>query len=178
MSFRFEMQGYSEASAELSDDELYRYSLTRAWAPGGKRAVVVGYNPSTADASKDDQTIRRLRQLLRDAGYSGFTIVNLFAFRATDPRVLAGVPDPEGPENSRAVADALASAGAVIVAWGSIETLADIANRAEILTMADNLKLPVLCFGRTKGGAPRHPSRLPRSARLEPWLASEGTAGT
>lgn len=171
MTFSLSIQGYREASAVMSSDNRHRYTLSRAWAPGGMRAIVVGHNPSTADADKDDQTIRRLTQLLRDAGYSGFTIVNLFAFRATDPQSLIGERDPFGRENDQHIWLAMTGAPAVIVAWGGKSPLEEEAEmqRGYILRRAERNLSPVLCFGKTKDGAPRHPSRLPRTAKLEPF---------
>ncbi len=49
----------SESGAVISDDGLYRYALSRIWDRSKQAAMFVGYNPSTADALKDDPTIRR-----------------------------------------------------------------------------------------------------------------------
>lgn len=171
MTFSLRIQGYDQRFADLSGDGLYRYTLLRAWSPGPNRALVIGCNPSTADAVKDDQTIRRLRQLLGEAGYDGFTIANLFAFRATDPRSLRDVEDPIGHDNDRVLAEEIESAAAVIAAWGS-STWAPFHRRLTVVRfLLAKSQRPLLCFGRTKEGAPRHPSRLPRSARLEAYAA-------
>lgn len=169
---------YKESSAEFSSDGIYRYRLSRAWAPIGPRVVVIGYNPSTADALVDDQTIRRLRQLLAANGYSGFEIVNLYAFRATDPKALDAIADPVGPGNDDAIAEAMANTTIAVIAWGAIGTTAPadgswkppdapVRRRRWVLEQARRCNVAPLCFGFTKDGAPRHPSRLPRTAKLE-----------
>ena len=46
-------------SAVFDKSGRYRYSLTRRWASGGDTVAFVLLNPSTADAERDDPTIRR-----------------------------------------------------------------------------------------------------------------------
>lgn len=169
MTFSLKLQGYDERSAELSDDSRYRYTLTRAWAPGGRRALVVGHNPSTADAEQDDQTIRRLRQLLGDAGFAGFTIVNLFAFRATDPKdcLAMGGHAIGYLRQEETLTREVRAASCVIAAWGEIKTERQEERVNELLIRLAPTGKSLFCFGLTKGGFPRHPSRLPRSAKLE-----------
>lgn len=141
----------------------------------GPRALVVGHNPSKADAIRDDQTIRILRNRLIPAGYSGFTIVNLVAAIATEPQTLLRMLDPEGPENDRHIENAFAAKPvAMIVAWGGISVLGTDADlqREWFLKKAKRRGIAVLCFGKTKSGAPRHPSRLAKTARLVPFFDS------
>lgn len=74
-----------QGDAVFSGCGRYRYRLTREL--GGKLTLtVVMLNPSTADGSKDDPTIRRCKGFAKDWGYGRLVIVNLYAFRATDPR--------------------------------------------------------------------------------------------
>lgn len=48
--------------------------------------MFVGLNPSTADETEDDQTIRRCVGFAMDWGYGGLCMGNLFAIRATKPK--------------------------------------------------------------------------------------------
>ncbi len=89
---------FLERDAVLSDCGTYRYLLRRTWDHGKPRALVVMLNPSTADAEVDDATIRSLVRLLRDS-YGSFEVVNVFAFRSTDPKRLTEPADPVGPRN-------------------------------------------------------------------------------
>lgn len=82
---------FAERGADVSADGLHRYSLWRHWDPSKKRrATWVMLNPSTADAMQDDPTIRKCigftKRLTGDFG--GIVVVNLFAYRATEPREL------------------------------------------------------------------------------------------
>ena len=72
--------------AEISPCGLHRYRLTREWAPTLPTIAFVMLNPSTADGEIDDPTIRRCIGFARDLGYGRLHVVNLFTYRATDPR--------------------------------------------------------------------------------------------
>src|SRR5689334_20041621 len=71
-------------SAVLSPCGLYRYRLTRRWGDGPALLFVM-LNPSTADATEDDPTIRRCTGFAKREGMPAIEVVNLFAWRATDP---------------------------------------------------------------------------------------------
>src|SRR5687767_7200334 len=73
--------------AVISDDQRYRYQLVRGWS-GEPPIVWVMLNPSTADGTQDDHTIRKIVQFSRNWGYGSLTVVNLFALRATKPTAL------------------------------------------------------------------------------------------
>jgi hypothetical protein len=78
-------------------------------------------------------------------------MTNIFAFRATDPRVMKGHPRPIGDENDRWLAACARDAGRVIAAWG---THGDFMGRnVEVLKLLDNLE----ALRVTKHGHPEHP---------------------
>ena len=66
-------------TAEFSPDRVYRYALYRTWGRDKRRVLFVGLNPSTADESVDDPTIRRCKGFAADWGYGGLIMANLFA---------------------------------------------------------------------------------------------------
>src|SRR4029079_19593153 len=104
--------------AVMSPCGRYRYRLTRVWDESRPAVCWVMLNPSTADAVKDDPTIRRGSSFSWSWGAGGLVVVNLFAFRATNPADLLDAPDPVGPENDAHVRDAAKGAGLVMAAWG------------------------------------------------------------
>lgn len=148
-------------AARFSLDGVYRYELTRRWARGSTVCWVM-LNPSTADAFKDDATIRRCCGYARDWGYNGIAVVNLFALRSTTPDVLLTHGDPIGPLNAEAVHDATRRAAIVVCAWGAHPAAELAASIVDELPVGRH----VVCLGRTGGGAPRHPVRLPSKAKL------------
>ena len=99
----------------------YRYTLSRRWLTGDGCVAWVCANPSTADDTTDDHTVRCITRFSQDHGFQAFELVNLFAARATDPAELvefheAGI-NIEGVHNREYIAAAIASAQAVVLAW-------------------------------------------------------------
>jgi hypothetical protein len=92
-------------SAVISPCGRYRYRLDRRWADGPSIAWIM-LNPSTADSNTDDPTIRRIRAFSQAWGFGALTVVNLYAWRATDPRDLWQAPGPVGPENDAYLVEA------------------------------------------------------------------------
>lgn len=81
-------------SAKISVCGRYRYFLERVLPSGDGAMCFVMLNPSTADGEADDATIRRCIYFAGREGCKNLWVVNLFAFRATDPRELLKVDDP------------------------------------------------------------------------------------
>lgn len=108
-------------SAELSEDALYRYILWRWWSTngGGNFVAFIGLNPSTADGEKDDATIRRCIAFAQDWGFDGLCMLNLFAYRATNPREMLDAADPIGPENDKWLVAGTEYASTVVCMWGT-----------------------------------------------------------
>lgn len=84
MSQHSEIRG----SAEFSPDSRFRYELTREWDDRLPRCCFIGLNPSTADASVNDPTIRRCMGFARAWGYGSLLMLNLYAFRTPSPKAL------------------------------------------------------------------------------------------
>jgi hypothetical protein len=156
-----------EKTASLSADGRYRYRLGRRWADGGTTCLFVMLNPSTADATIDDPTIRRCANFARGWGHGALGVVNLYAFRATDPRDLWQAEDPVGPDNDRHIENAIADAAVVICAWGAHGHRSG-RDRFVCDLIAAAGKVPH-CLRVTKGGAPEHPLYLPRDLRPAVW---------
>lgn len=108
----------------ISDCGRYRYDLQRRWKSEGIFSTYllkwIMLNPSTADDKIDDPTVRKCMKFARAWGYGGIRVVNLFAYRATDPRELKKLSYAEavGPMNNGAIIDALDGPGINIAAWG------------------------------------------------------------
>jgi len=108
-----------ESTAEISPCGLYRYTLRRVWDRGKPLLVCCLLNPSTADAKIDDRTVKLLVQWARMLGYGGLLLVNLFAFRSTDPGALKTAADPVGALNDSRILESVQLAGGhMLCAWG------------------------------------------------------------
>jgi hypothetical protein len=163
-------------SAKISQCGRYRWVLTRRVTgritshkikPGVLLWVML--NPSTADAEVDDATIRKITGFARSWGYREFVVVNLYAYRATDPSELRDVRDPVGAENDAWIYAASVRASMVILGWGNEADPARAKAVVDILT-TDN---PVLyCLGVNKNGSPKHPLYLKGTSVPEIWEAA------
>jgi len=157
---------HTESRAFLSADGLYRYSLTREIADPqfgcldeDERDVTVtfvGLNPSTADATQDDPTIRRCIRFAREWGFARMKMVNLYAYRATDPTSLFVAEEAGmyviGPENDHVISLVFGGSDKIVAAWGA---LAPEKRVAEFVETFGGWQMWAL--GLTQGGRPRHP---------------------
>ena len=151
-----------EKGAQFSKDRIYRYTLWRTWRQGDGHVMFIGLNPSTADETQDDPTIRRCIGFAKDLGYGGVLMLNLFAFRATNPKELKKTNHPIGPENNHCLQRYFDPIGFNIACWGS---LGSYLNRGrDVIDMLGEDGL--LCFGLTKNGQPRHPLYLKKDSEL------------
>lgn len=146
---------FLERDAVLSEDGKYRYLLRRTWDARLPRALFVMLNPSTADAAVDDATIRSCIRLCRSWNYGSFEVVNLFAWRATDPNELRKVPDPIGLANDRSISAAAGRCDVLICAWGAHQIAAQ--RGAAVWHLIRQHRPAVFCLGVTKDGSPKHP---------------------
>lgn len=143
-------------NAAFSPCGLFRYSLTRNWAgTDHDRVCFIMLNPSTADADKDDPTIRSCVRIARNFAGS-LCVVNLFAYRATDQRKLLYARDPIGPENNKYIREAVRDSDLVFAAWG-VERPLYKPRAAAVRAMLLALGKEIYCLGITKDGYPRHP---------------------
>ena len=160
------------SGATFSPDRLYRYTLWREWGDGPP-FVVIGLNPSTADESQDDPTIRRCVGFAKREGCGRLVMLNLFALRSTDPAALLQSTAPVGPENDDTLLRETREPNAIVVAaWGAHKTTGWRA--IDVLT---KLMVPLWCFGRTASGAPRHPLYVKADAPLLPLHAAPQRPG-
>lgn len=180
----------------LSPDERYRYALHRGVVLGDESLptvkdtmIFVMLNPSTADGTKDDPTIRRCKRFALDTWSKKHLIVfNLFGLRSTDPKQLLEADDPVGPGHDLIVVDLLRTLGVqafgqpgervtLVAAWGSGSW--DNSKRQLLLKRLDAFTAELqkqqvgydwTCFGTTKHGMPRHPLYLLKTAEQVPWF--------
>lgn len=166
-------KGDAASDAVYSPCERYRYTLTRTWDPDGGRALFVMLNPSTATELKNDPTVERCERRARTLGFGAFRVCNIFAYRATDPRVMRAAADPVGPGNDAAIDDSARrwircdSRDRIICAWGTHGAFMDRGPQVERLLRATGRPLHTL--GLTRAGHPRHPLYIAYERQPEPW---------
>lgn len=157
-------------SAVISACGTYRYLLQREWLGGyfRGRALFVMLNPSTADATQDDPTIRRCIGFAKAWGCAGLEVVNLYAFRATKPAEMFAAADPVGPRNDTHILAAANRAKVIVLGWGAN---AKRDRSTDVRALLSDRQVNALGF--TKDGHPRHPLYVRGDAPLLPFGANE-----
>lgn len=139
-----------------SPDMVFRYAFGRWWGSTdlASTAIWVLLNPATGDTEgRHRPTLERCISRSRAAGYTGLVIVNLFAFRDTNPGNLRSARDAVGPANDE-VLRVITKAGAqTIAAWGGKGRLGGRSGQVGPLLDAP------MCLGVTKRGEANHDTR-------------------
>ena len=194
--------GATFGDGPFGEPRIYRRTLTRSLYSDDEASVTTpptedeiegripvlycGYNPSTADETVDDPTIRRELHFGRRVGGTFMVKVNMFDFRSTDPKNIGQIELPGKVDKSRTqiyhvprdTKDNMdlirelgnlvhAAAGTCIAAWGSPKGYKDTKARAKMLhnILISTNEFPWWCLGTTGAGYPRHPLYLPNETR-------------
>lgn len=169
----------------------YRYALTRSAADYGlhvrdapdRPLVWIMLNPSTADETTDDPTLRRVCGFTFTAGWSSLVVVNLFAKRCTRPvHLLDDDDDPVGSENGQTLWSTLSQAHDVVCAWGAFVAQPRARQlqeqRPNVEHMIHRAGANAWCLGTTSGGYPRHPLYVSGQTLFERYPTYAGAPGT
>jgi hypothetical protein len=130
-------------------------------------------NPSTADETEDDPTIRRCVAFAKMWGHKSLDVVNLFALRTPYPSQLkrATYVEAVGPDNDKMIEKVVSEASLVIAAWGVHGALHE--RDDDVIRMVHSTgKLHYLRF--TKAKHPAHPLYLPSTLKPIKWGSSGG----
>lgn len=138
--------------ADFSRDKTCRYRLWRIWNEAKPKVMVIGLNPSNANAEKDDPTISILKKMLSILGYGGFYMMNCFPYITSKPELLQHNPiSNEWNDNMLTVT--ASNCSDIIFAYGAFKIIKETGRDKELMEMFPNAK----CFGKSKDGSPIHP---------------------
>ena len=151
-------------NAILSEDRKYRYVLSRIWDETKPKVMIIGLNPSTADETEDDPTIGRCISFSKSWGYGGVYMLNLFAFRATQPKDMFNAQNPIGLENNSYIEIYSKKVEKIVCAWGNHGTYKNRGN--EIREKFDKL----FCLKLNQTGEPAHPLYLKSELVPKKWI--------
>jgi hypothetical protein len=165
------MNLFDHMRCEFSPDRVYRYCLRRTWELDNTPVVFIGLNPSIADETIDDPTIRRCCNFAKDWGFGGIIMLNLFAFRATDPEAMKKADDPVGPMNDAILKREILidEPPLVVAAWGTHGVFKERCYYVESL-----LRGSLSCLLRSKDGHPMHPLYLHHGLKPQPFSYEKG----
>ena len=164
------------SGAIFSPCRRYRYVLWRNWNLSQPAVLFIGLNPSTADETVNDPTMRRCLDFAKAWGYGGMIVTNLFAYRATKPKDLRDAKEPIGPECDRWIStlcqysvyqEGTAYGKDIILFWGNHGKW--LGRDRAILQLIHPIEPNPHCLAITKQGQPAHPLYLPKSLTPIPY---------
>jgi len=161
-------------SAVLSPCGLYRFRLDRTVGMDGPVFAFFGINPSTADASADDATVRKWTGFTKTWGGSRFIVGNVWPLRSTDVRALSTATPWQhiSRENWAHLHQMVAEADVLVPCWGDRKKVPCTMHNEldKLLAWLQTSGKPVKTLGLTKGGDPMHPLMLAYSTPLVPLM--------
>lgn len=158
---------HADSVAIYSNCEQFRYELTRVWEPTTRKILFIMLNPSTATEIQNDPTVERCERRARALGFGAFRVCNIFAFRATDPKVMRKAEDPIGPLNDAAILEACEWADEIVCAWGTHGAFKE--RGAHVETLLRGLDIRPKHLGLSKAGHPKHPLYIAYATQPEYW---------
>lgn len=165
-------------SAVLSPCGTYRYRLERTVGMDGPVYAFFGINPSTADASLDDATVRKWIGFVKSWGGSRFLVGNVWPLRSKDVRHLASATRwlHIGRENEQHILAMAREADILVPCWGDRGKVPRAMHNEidALMSLLLGTGKPVMHLGLTKGGDPKHPLMLGYETPLQAWLRPTG----
>jgi hypothetical protein len=131
-----------------------------------RMVAFIGLNPSTADETADDPTIRPCIGFAKLWGFDGMCMLNLFALRATDPDEMKRHADPVGPDNDECLRRGVRLFCKTVACWGVHGNHRNRHYGIRGFLVPDGL----WHFGLTKGGQPKHPLYLRSDTAPVRWM--------
>lgn len=154
--------------AVFSPCKKYRYVLWRECDMFDSRiALFIGLNPSTATEYVDDPTVTRETRFCERWGYGRLCKTNLFGYRATDPKMMKAVEDPNGPDNDYWISTIAKHASLIVLAWGNHGT--HMGRACEVLELLKPYADRLYCLGVNQTGEPQHPLYIAADTELTPF---------
>ncbi|WP_250865629.1 DUF1643 domain-containing protein [Caballeronia sp. INSB1] len=164
-------------NAIISACGAFRFRLERDVQMEGLTFAYFGVNPSTADATSDDATVRKWNGFTKVNGGRRFIVGNVSAFRATDVRALGATlisPD-QWHANIEHLQRIIADADVLVPCWGNrSKAPRHLRNDFDmVLAMLQTSGKPVRHFGLTSSGDPKHPLMLAYATPLTEWTRAK-----
>lgn len=166
----------TSSGAIISECKKYRYQLARIWDDKKPTVTFIMLNPSTADANKDDATIRRCIGFASSWGFGGIKVVNLFPYRSTDPKELLKARNPFGDSNHRHIFSCFNNSEKTVCAWGNSAIVNKLIKKYSLYMPLLNIPTEELHYIElANDGTPKHPLYLPKIAQLKKYEIPENS---
>lgn len=158
------------AGAEFSDCRKYRFSLWRTWDRSKPLVMFIGLNPSTANETDPDNTIRSVARISRANGFGGFFMMNCFPFVSTNPDALRGYDKTVFDQqmfftNNEKLKKVATICAEVVFAWGAFKIVKELGRHNDMRKMFPDAK----CLAILKDGSPKHPLYCKSETKFIPY---------
>lgn len=162
------------SGAVYSECERYRYRLWRNWDHEKPRLCMVMLNPSTATELQNDPTVERCQRRAIEYDCGAVEVVNIFAFRSTDPKALYNpLLNPVGEDNNDCILEATSLADIVLCAWGTHGAYRGRGHEVEsMLRFYDGSKDKLHVLGLNHDGSPKHPLYVGYDKKPVKWVTT------
>lgn len=153
-------------SAIFSSDRTQRFVLTRVWDTALPLVAFIGLNPSTANETQDDNTIKKCIKIARNNGFGGFKMLNTMSVVTAYPAELhTKFSDHE--RNRLFIEDEIKECKSVVFCWGNFK------EAQWAMTWLTLVAPDALCLKRNKNGSPKHPLYCHDNSELIPFYQQE-----
>jgi hypothetical protein len=166
----------NNCGAEFSECRNYRYALWRIWDETKPLVMFIGLNPSTANETDNDPTIKSVCRIAKHNGYGGVYMMNCFPLVSTNPEALRDYDKEVFSQqqfflNNQWLSDVSTRCFDVVFAWGNFKVVSDLKRDAELLKMFPNAKALQV----NKNGSPKHPLYCKSETKLIPYKSNTGS---
>lgn len=166
-------------SSEAHGDFRYLLTLESKSTLQHKTVTVILKNPSIADVNVDDNTLRSVRNRLVEKGYNKIHLVNLFAYRSTEPKDLNDALKKKGYEYvvgglraNEIIIESIQQSDLVLLAWGKPNGIQKMSYDNRIKEIQTLLKgYATYCYGSPpQDSYPKHGLRWQIEENIEPYF--------
>jgi hypothetical protein len=153
------------SGAHFSPDNKYRLVLWRIWDESKPKVMYIGLNPSTANATKNDNTITKLVKVSNHNGFGGFYMLNLYSYVTPHPEELKGNWEIMDGINNKKLLEYSGMASKIVFCWGNFKEAQEKAYELKHAFQQD-----AWCFKQNKNGSPKHPLYCKDDSVLIPFI--------
>jgi hypothetical protein len=165
-TFQLTSESEIKTGALFSEFREWRYSLWRIWNSEKPTIAFIGLNPSTADETQNDPTVRRCIGFAKAWDYGGMYMLNLFGLRSTDPKLLYEHDAPLGEQNIETIANVCEFVSKIVLCWGNHGAYLNQGRLLVRVLRGLGYGDKLWAFGITKRQQPKHPLYLAKDTKL------------
>lgn len=159
------------SGACFNESRTCRYMLWRIWDKTLPMITFAMLNPSRADESTLDNTLRRTHTFAKENGHGGMIVVNLIPFVSPSPTDAVNADsnalgEGNGERNAHHVRNALNRSKTVVVGFGTWVSKSPFREAYQHIETILNERSP-MCLGHNADGSPKHPLYVAANTPLE-----------